>query len=408
MEHANFVRDIMKVRPFLINSNLCTCAKDVSTCDSLMRTIAGNVGNSYISYALIKECCGKYIDIPQIKSLYTYDFDSPDKDLACINDECTHVFLVLQDQIRIHESYGLKLPYKKIIRFLRRVKIPIVIAGLGANSLCGYDVSFHKKLSRELIEFLSELSQLTNVIGVRGDFTRDVLNKLGIRNVETIGCPSYYEMGAKRVVLKRGYESVACSSGVSGVIMDRSQIYLQDETRIVQSIAYGSENFIEPNEMKYICERKYRFFSDIQGWKQSVSGHSFFVGCRVHGAILALNSGVPAVVMNGDSRAREMCEYLNIPYFPELRNEKSIQKIYEMCDYEKMNREYDEKYKAFWSFMRRNGVFEQEIACNGSDKRESMQPNLPCYENVRCRPYRTPFIVRRVLQRLGLGCIMGV
>ena len=347
-------------RPFLINSNLPLSDADVADYETLMRSVAGNVGNSYISYALVNEVCGAYRWVPQIQSIYTYDFANAARDAEFINSECSHVFLVLQDQIRLKESYGLKLPYAQIVQFLKLINKPIVIAGLGANSFTGFDAHFHEKLPSDLVRFLHDLSGLVKNMGVRGDFTHEVLNRLGIRNVTTIGCPSYYEDGASRQIVKRGIGNLACSTSVSEDLMLRSVVYLQDrcahEERMIRTLVFGESCPLSCLEKILYSENRLRFFSSIPEWKADLATRDFFIGTRVHGSIVALNSGVPAVVMNRDSRAREMCEYLNIPYHPELGGESDPQVIYESCDYEKMNREYGQKWSVYRDFLAQFGV----------------------------------------------------
>ncbi len=43
------------VTPFFINSNIVTSEKEVCSYDEFMDAVAGNTGNSYITYSLIKE-----------------------------------------------------------------------------------------------------------------------------------------------------------------------------------------------------------------------------------------------------------------------------------------------------------------------------------------------------------------
>lgn len=75
----------------------------------------------------------------------------------------------------------------------------------------------------------------------------------------------------------------------------------------------------------------------------------------MHGAIIAINSGLPAVVMNKDARAREMCELMHIPYLAHLRG-RDLADLYENCDVEEMNRTYPYLYENFKNFMKINGV----------------------------------------------------
>ena len=125
---------------------------------------------------------------------------------------------------------------------------------------------------------------------------------------------------------------------------------------MIRALAFGEPCPLTVLEKILYSENRLRFFSSIPEWKVDLATHDFFIGTRVHGSIVALNSGVPSVVMNGDSRAREMCEYLNIPYHPELGGESDPQVVYEQCDYEKMNREYGQKWVAYRDFLRRFDV----------------------------------------------------
>ena len=169
-------------KPFFLNSNLSFGRAGGDTVENLLRPAAGNSGNSYITYALVKTVLGDFAGLSHIANVYEYDFSASARDAEFARAECTHVFLVLQDQIRIEESYGLRLPYENIVSFLKKCGKPVVIAGLGANSFGGFDPEFHKKLPPALVKFLREISGMCEKIGIRGEFTADVLAKLGISN----------------------------------------------------------------------------------------------------------------------------------------------------------------------------------------------------------------------------------
>lgn len=71
------------------------------------------------------------------------------------------------------------------------------VIGIGANCLHGYDIEIYKRLPESLKNLLYTLADKTSYIGVRGEFTANVLEKLGISNVKIIGCPTFYETGKK-------------------------------------------------------------------------------------------------------------------------------------------------------------------------------------------------------------------
>jgi len=54
-------------------------------------------------------------------------------------------------------------------------------------------------------------------------------------------------------------------------------------------------------------------FFNLNDWSRFVQEYVGVVGSRLHGAILALNSGVPAFLAVHDSRTKEIAEYACIP-----------------------------------------------------------------------------------------------
>ena len=348
-------------KPFVINSNICTNVSDVSSYDTFMDAVAGNTGNSYITWALLKElgCTVSSIDGHHIKNVYSYDFSKADEDLSTINNNCTHVVLVLQDQIRISESYNYRLPFSDLKSFIFKIKKPILIAGLGANSFNGYDPDFHTKLDKELVDFLSFLSTKCEEIGVRGEFTQDVLEKLGIKNTCVIGCPSYYERGRGRRIVKPPFDrNLRIGTSIGVKVYGKGPVYLQDklEEKIIKQICFGEKGKYNLKEQRLLAEGKYRIFSSISDWQRDLKENvDFYIGTRVHGSMVAMNANIPTVVMNSDSRSREMCEYMNIPYHPELYRCGDVEKILSVCDYDKMNAEYDSKLDKYVSFLKHNG-----------------------------------------------------
>ncbi|MDD7416106.1 MAG: polysaccharide pyruvyl transferase family protein [Spirochaetales bacterium] len=353
---------MLSFTPFFINSNLITNKSSLIDYDTFFNAVAGNTGNSYITWALLKELgIGKLEDDFHIQNIYDFDFSYTDKVAEFVNSNCSHVFLILQDQIRINESYGYKLPYNGIKNLLEKINKPVIVAGLGANCFTGFDSNFHKQLPEDLIEFLHYLSHRCNELGVRGNFTAEVLNQLGIKNVTPIGCPSFFETGPNRIIKKKNFiteDRVFFTSNYPSPLNRTAFQVCQDhqEKEIVKAIAFDSiENFAS-NEVfidKYI-KKRYRIFSDIGEWKNFASQFDFSLGYRVHGCILSLNSGIVSVCCNGDSRAKEMCELLKIPHFPALNPESDLVKLYNEIDISVLNNAYPSLYETFSSFIKRN------------------------------------------------------
>ena len=352
-------------KPFVINSNIVTSQADVQTFEAFMNAIACNTGNSYITYSLLKELGVPLNELKghEIKNVYTYNFehDAP-KDIDVINNECTHILLMLQDQIRIHESYGYRLPFQQLTNFLTQTKCPVIVAGLGANSFDGYRPDFHMLLDEEQVAFWRYLSTRCTVIGLRGSFTEEVLHNIEVDNTEVIGCPTYYERGVIRKIEKRKWYNnmrLACSSGFSTKLTN-AIIYLQDmqEEERIRQIAYHSNGIVNPDLYDDIINKRFRIFSSMSSWRNDLADKDFFWGYRMHGAMVALNSEVPVAVLNGDSRSREMCEFMNIPYHPNfpINSMEDVEQLYQLCDYSRMNAEYPSKLSRYEAFLNKNGL----------------------------------------------------
>lgn len=375
-------------KPFIINSNLCYEEKDVATFDNYMKSIQYNIGNSYITYSLIKELCGGFKKVPHIQNIYYYDFANVDADIEYINSECTHVFFMIQDFIRINEF---PLPYEKLIDMFSRINKPLIVAGIGANAFGGFDPELHKKLKPIVVRFLKYLSERCVQIGVRGFYTEEVLNNLGIHNVTAMGCPSFYEMGRERKVVKKPIDEtlrgggglILLSSTVSNKYLLNSFQICQDfqEADLIRAFAFSHFDVpLGPEQREKMFAKKYRVFSNIEDWRTFVSQFSFTIGNRVHGSIMSLNAGVPAVCRNGDTRAAEMCKLLNVPVRLDVNYDADILKIYDEVDVDAMNSSYPALYDNYVEFLRKNGL---EIYQPVGNEVYDVQPSLRLYSDFK-------------------------
>lgn len=368
----------MENKVFFINSNIFL-DNNVSfyNLDDILTPVAGNVGNSYITYSLIKKLGCPVKNIRHIQNIYTYDFSKQDADIEIINSECDTVFLILQDQIRIAESYGLRLPFKNIIEFIKRLNKPVVIAGLGANSFNGFDPEFHTKLSGELIDFLKFLSDNCLQIGVRGNFTAEVLHNIGVDNVKVLGCPSFFEAGPDRVLTKNDkFPRILLSQSFENPQVRYADIMCQDfqERGVLEANLFNKFAWdLTFEQLDWMRRHKFNFFVDINQWKNCVSKYDITVGNRVHGSILSINSGVPAICINKDSRAREMCELMKIPYHPEFDENTDLIEVYRNLDLTELNSNYPKLYQNYENFLTQNNV----EFCNNPQSPDIPAVNLP-------------------------------
>ncbi len=356
---------------FFFNSSL----PDGTSAEDLLRSMGGsfgnirgqNIGNTYISYGLLKALFGRPIEVDHITNMWAQDLQDSLADE--INEKYSHFVFILQDYIR--ESFN-DLPYERLTHFLEKIKIPVVPMSLCANSFNGFDPTLASRLIPEQKRFLAVLSEKSKLIGVRGYYSADILNQLGIKNVKVVGCPSYFENGPIRVVTKKPYDAdkVITTATFFNRGLPRTSHILQDELYFINLLFLGGKalppeanitarpfNLDEITTSLQLLAKaltgRLEFFSDLNQWSEFFRSncHCLTIGTRLHSGIFSINSSVPAIVTNPDARARETCEYLKIPYDPSIGSTSNIQKIYEDLNLDKMNSAYPTLYKEFLSYV---------------------------------------------------------
>lgn len=352
--------------PFFINSNFCYRQTECATLPIFMDTVAQNTGNSYIAYAIYKILFGRPVPLPEIKNLWSWNFANEDELVERINTQHSHVFLALQDQIRLELSYGISPNWNNINRFFQRLKKPFVVFSLGANAFPSDSPDWYTRLQPEFIRFLHILSEHCVSLSVRGEETLNILRKLGITNAKPVGCPTFFETGPSRIITKkavRGDEPVlglTCNSYV-----------LQDEQRHI-ALSYFPKTMSETTALFGRLELADLYadalgyhpcFAGIETWKQFSAQFVFSCFARMHGGILALNAGVPILITNRDLRAREMCQLFAIPYQPGLQvTAENWVRVYEQADINTLNQRYPKLYREFMAWIAEQGFGPAEVA----------------------------------------------
>lgn len=261
-----------------------------------------------------------------------------------------------------------------------------------------------KTLEPELIEWLKLLADNCVSIGVRGEFTADVLKELGILNVDVVGCPTWFVNGYKQpVITKKNWNSdlkpavYTCWENYSKYCQDWNHalfteaLKLKDPKFIMQSEfkflpfkvfndnifkLFQYSNFKELNssienikstfgisKFEIITNSKIRkmfeMFIDVDKWGKFIRTRDFCYGMRIHGSVVAIKNGIPAIPIVPDSRILEMCQLFKIPYLKvsDIESSKfSLQKLYEEADFTEMNKIYPKLLENYISFLNKNDV----------------------------------------------------
>lgn len=351
---------------------------------SLSKVRVRNIGDGYISYAFLKALFGRPLRVDHIPDALENDLS--DQLAEEINSNYSHLVYSLRDAIR--EDFSV-LPFDRSVRFLEKIKIPVVPLSLCANSFNGYDLSLTERLSADQKRFFALLSEKSKLIGVRGNFSAEILNRLGIKNVKVIGCPSYFENGPARLVQKKPWDAdkVITTATFFNMGLPRTSHLLQDELYFINllyldkalpptsNVTAQPFNLDEiPTSFQLLAKAmagRLEFFSDYNRWAEffKSNDHCLTIGTRLHSGIFSINCGVPAIVTNPDARARETCEYLRIPYDPSIHSRSNVREIFENLDLSEMNNAYPALHKEFLDFLDAVGL----TPCTAPE-------DAPCFE----------------------------
>lgn len=298
-------------------------------CDGLYKKVGGNTGNlifQYGSKALFDE------DIRYFNIL---------SDTKIINEKCKVLVLPLSNMLGPHTNL------KRSAEFIKNIDIPILPIGLGAQSVTN-DISNLNKLIESISEgtkeWLKAVSERSNHIYVRGEYTRLLCDELGVKNAKVFGCPSNLISKAENIgeMISEHFHSNEWSIGVLniGAYNKNKNNYkeiVRIESEIIKSYGYQNMSYIAqgPEKVfKYVCEgaryacdeisdifsdyakpggvrmRCYFSFDSLSDHLRSVD---FTIGTRVHGSVASLQCVKPTVLITHDSRTTELAQTMEIP-----------------------------------------------------------------------------------------------
>lgn len=188
-------------------------------------------------------------------------------------------------------------------------------------------------------------------ISVRGEFTRSVLERYGLADhAVVLGCPTLFinpavSLGKDLEIAsnKPSFDRVAIAGGHYGwrhlqrleasltrIMAATGGSYIVQSPQEFLHFARGEANTLSPDTLGLIRDFvapeanvedmqawAYRYamaFYDISSWMEHLKRYDLVIGLRIHGVMLALQAGVPAICIAHDSRTRELCETMKVPF----------------------------------------------------------------------------------------------
>lgn len=336
-----------------------------------------NTGNLLIGHAVVRHLVFSSLGVGTVV-----------EDLRALEE--TTDYIVIPSANFLHESFDLSF----YADFLEKVRVPAVMIGVGAQAP-SYDARI--KIPPGTERFVRIVAERSKSIGVRGYFTAEVLNRLGIKNVRVIGCPSLYwgsqpnlripqrqwGAGSMRVAFNGSRNVTGHSTSPADAIrIERSLLeaaraigspyVLQNE---VPEIAIAAGESIPDQERQIegilralglgwtsaeylaFARQQTRVFFSVEEWSAFIRGFDFVLGSRFHGNLIALLQGVPAFVIAHDARTRELCELFHMPHLQVSEVPRiDVRALYELADYSAMELQYNALVRNYIEFLDENSV----------------------------------------------------
>lgn len=235
----------------------------------------------------------------------------------------------------------------KLAELVSALDRPVFLLGIGAQA---ESEQHPPKVQPSVVQFLEEVSRRTPTIGVRGEFTAKLCESYGIRNASVLGCPSI--LINPRLDLGRQLEQriADLSDGPLAVhaacVKDNIKTVERELVRMtrlragasyivqrpVEFIKVAQSETLTEAEEKYLSlsaafmgfGRNTEAFRDflraavyvpdaVDSWLQYLRRFSVSVNTRIHGTVMSLTAGVPALCVCHDTRTRELSRQLRVP-----------------------------------------------------------------------------------------------
>lgn len=247
-------------------------------------------------------------------------------------------------------QFGAHVNYERMSERFSELQCRIVMIGLGAQS------DLDGRIPVVPDGTVSWVRQIANHracdapnISVRGNFTKQVLEHYGLGDhAIVLGCPSLFlnpapDLGTQIYNRISSIKRIAVAAGLhhwehlrqieqslARLVTATGGSYVGSHALSMLRLTRGEASKLPSDELRahrdFICpemdldefvrwtERHGNVFFDVSSWMEHYRRFDFVIGPRIHGTMLALQAGVPAVCIVHDSRTLELCQTMMVPY----------------------------------------------------------------------------------------------
>ncbi len=348
--------------------------------------VAGNLAHYHnIGDAFVYDSSLKLLEFDEVRGC---NIRNPsDADIERYNTEFD--FAVLRGSNYLHPA----MDWENAPAVLERLRIPILAWGIGAQAPARGPLH----LSEAAVRVMRIIAERSSSIGVRGAYTADVLWSLGVRETRIVGCPTVFrnndpelridlpplesvrhvaytlrrEVGedyAQDIDRYLGLQRDTILSLAARFDLDLlAQGEVEEKAVLWGTPAQRDAALAELRAAGWLggaadpLERIYRsrlFYSDVVAdFERLLRTKDLVLGYRLHGNLMGLANGVPAIYFTYDSRTAEFAETLRIPSFDVFSGRAfRLEDHWDQALFERFNRAYRERYRDMRLFLDENGV----------------------------------------------------
>jgi hypothetical protein len=304
----------------------------------------GNTGNLAFIHAIDSH-------IRDDKEYFDWDFDPED-----INSRFDFVFLICANMINADVDLS------HLASRVERLRLPMTAASLGVQ---GDTDATDFNVSPSCRRFLFCLSEKSTSFGIRGVRAADCLTRLGITNFRIIGCPSNFinpnrslGQGVLEAATKSPFLNVAAHidlltmethDAVYRKLQElgagrRAKYFIQSPEGYVELALKVDRNFT-PSQLSALkgplgmqenvdplsyLQDTLRCYVSTEHWLFDMRNYDCSIGPRLHGNIVAIQAGVPSIIVYHDARTKELAETIAIPCVsvPEFLEVSSLEDVF--------------------------------------------------------------------------------
>lgn len=321
-------------KPFILGVNESVEGSAFLTTDRIYDLVGHNTGNLAFHYAISNVLGGR------IPAVSWYD------DVAKMNAAGDVGVLPCANQLGPHANYG------SVAERFKDIKVNLVAIGLGAQG--GQQYTEIPEVPEGTLEWIRQIasrapSEHPN-ISVRGPFTHKVLEHYGLgRHAVVLGCPTLFinprkDLGQQiaenakkpfnRIAVAAGHQDwkhlARLEASLTRIMAATDGVYIAQSPKVMVALGRGEadrlsdtalaacRDYAAPEltieQFKQWSRRYARTLLDVSAWMEYLRGFDFVIGLRIHGVMLALQAGIPALCIAHDSRTRELCETMKVPF----------------------------------------------------------------------------------------------